>query len=177
MIHLPYWTQIYGLTKRRVAHARRTSMKARCVSTMILGVISLFPSLKVFFCAQRWLPFAGQCDGHRAPGRFPIFYPSFSAVGEVPMWVLREAVAAPSENELLVVPKYGPSSPPPAFSGRLLDADDITSSSWLRRPRGPSSHDTATASSDWRRLPQSRCPVCRLYVAGPPRPTSVCRNA
>ncbi len=142
-----------------------------------LGYFTLFSPLKGFLCAQRWLPFAGQCDGHRAPGRFPIFYPSFFAVGEVPKWVLREAVAAPSENELHVVPKYRPSSPPPAFSGRLLDADEITSASWLRRPRGPSSRDTATASSDWRRLRQSRCPVCRLYVAGPPSPTNVCRNA
>ena len=75
------------------------------------GYFTFFPSLKGFLCGQRWLPFAGQCDGHRAPGRFPIFYPSFSAVGEVPMWVLREAVAAPYENELLVVPRYRPSSP------------------------------------------------------------------
>ncbi len=89
------------------------------------GYFIVFPSLKVFLCAQRWLPFAGQFVGHRAPGRFPIFYPSFFAVGEVPKWVLREAVAAPSENELHVVPKYRPSSPPPAFSGRLLDADEI----------------------------------------------------
>ncbi len=99
------------------------------------GYFTFFPSLKGFLGAQRWLPFVGQCGGHRAPGRFPIFYPSFSAVGEVPKWVLREAVAAPSENELHVVPKYRPSSPPPAFSGRLLDADEITSVSWLRRPR------------------------------------------
>ncbi len=141
------------------------------------GYFTFFSSLKGFLCAQRRLPFAGQFVGHRAPGRFPIFYPSFFAVGEVPMRVLREAVAAPSENELLFVPKYRPSSPPPAFAGRLLDVDDITSASWLRRPRGPSSRDTASASSDWRRLPQSRCPVCRLYVAGPPSPTIVHRNA
>ncbi len=53
----------------------------------------------------------------------------------------------------------------------------ISSVSWLRRPRESSFRDTATASSDWRRLPRSRCPVYRLQVGDPPIPTSVRRNA